>query len=416
MTANGSPGNRNGFQQWVDSLQRPPGSTAQDDKSDAKAVTAPLVDESATHVHQIPKEIIHRLRERENQGLLGVEAERTAVFKPPPELLARAKRNQQKQQPAPAPAPEPVATEKTKPPPPEAAVPTVRPPPGMDLLALESDTSSAPAAQAHVAPSPLSAPRMPDDFADLEAGLEALKPIAPRVLAPRKTSGAPVTSAVSRAPVSAPASSKQEGRVSAPGPQYLPGANARTATPMGPFAALSALGGAAASAPAPSSRPGGAPSSSRSGVVSVPAADATRGSSAGSSAPLPAVDPESLVVDEPTILRIVPNAVKAKRLGDAFHAPDADDAAHFPSRPELPTVIDDDPEPTGERLAGVSELEALNPAPLGDVAPLEERSPLVSDSLAPEAAEGRSGRRWVVIAALFCVLVAVALAWLRRGH
>lgn len=413
MTANGSPGNRNGFQQWVDSLQRPPGSTPQGDQSDAKAVTAPLVDESATHVHQIPKEIIHRLRERENQGLLGVEAERTAVFKPPPELLARAKRNQQKQQPPPT--QEPAAAEKTKPPPPEAAVPTVRPPPGVDLLALEPEASS-PAAPAPAVPSPLSAPRMPDDFADLEAGLDALKPIAPRALAPRKNSGAPVTSPVSRAQVSAPVSSKQEGRASNPGPQYLPGTNARMATPMGPFAALSALGGAAASVPAPSSRPGGAPSSSRSGVVSVPASDGSRASSAGPSAPLPAVDPDSLVVDEPTILRIVPSSAKPKRLGDAFHAPEADDTAHFPSRPELPTVIDEDPEPTGERLAGVSELEALNPAPLAEASPRGDHTPHVSDSLAPEAAEGRSGRQWVVIAALFCVLVAVALAWLRRGH
>jgi hypothetical protein len=256
---------------------------------------------------------------------------------------------------------------------------------------------------------------MPDDFADLEAGLEALKPIAPRAHAPRKTSGAPVPSAISRSPLSAPVSSKQDGRASAPGPQYLPGTDSRTATPMGPFAALSALGGVPSSAPAPSSRPGGAPSSSRSGVVSVPASDGTRGTSTRS-APLPAVDPESLVVDEPTILRIVPSSAKPKRLGDAFHAPEAEDAAHFPSRPELPTVIDDDPEPTGERLAGVSELEALNPAALAGASPLDERAPHVGESLAPEAAEGRSGRQWVVIAALFCVLVAVALAWLRRGH
>jgi len=412
MTANGSPGNRDGFQQWVDSLQRPSGATPADAQSDAKDVTAPLVDESATHVHQIPKELIHRLRERENQGLLGVEAERTAVFRPPPELLARAKRNQQKPgQPAPH---APVPAEKTKPPPPEAAVPTVRPPPGGDFPAFEPITSPpapllaprspAPAAGSPppAARSPLSAPRAPDDFADLEAGLDALKPIAPRALVPRKNSGASVAGPVSRAPVSAPSSSKPGGRVSAPGPQYLPGNTARTATPMGPFAAFSALGVAPVSSPAPSSRPGGAPSSSRSGVVSVPPEAKSEAPEAPSGSP-PANDADSLVVDEPTILRIVPSSVVASRRRESFDA--ADDGAHFPSRPELPTVIDDDPEPTGERLAGVAELEALEPGNPASHA---------LESLAPEASEGRSGRRWVVIAALFCVLVAVALAWLGR--
>jgi hypothetical protein len=395
MTANGSPGDRNGFQQWVDSLQRPAGATPSNPKPEAKDVTAPLVDESATHVHQIPKELIHRLRERETQGLLGVETERTAVFKPPPELLARAKRNQQAQKAAPAAAPQaPVHAEKTKPPPPEAAIPTVRPPPpgGVPTVA---EPITAPPPPAPAAAARATSQRTSDDFADLEAGLEALKPIAPRAFVPRKTSGAPA-SAIARAPVSAPSSSGGA-RASSPGPAYLPGVTARGATPMGPFAALSmpsaAPSSSPASAPAPSSRPNGAPSSSRSGVVSVPPAAAKSGGSAHSPSPPPAADPDSLVVDEPTILRIVSPRVSRPSLLD-----DAPPAV----RPELPTVIDDDPEPTGERLAGVSELEALDPAPLA------------GESLAPEAAEGGSGRRWVVIAALFCVLVAVALAWLGR--
>jgi len=213
MTANGPAGkHRDGFERWVASLQRPPGAGPKPSEPD---VTAPLVDESATHVQHIPKELIHRLRERETQGLLGVETERTAIFKPPPELLARAKRMRAPNKPA-VPEVEPATL---PPPPPEAAVPTVRPPP------------------------PAKTDSLDDDWAELvEPGLDALKPISPRSApapgssrpvapvfssdAPRLTASAapqPVTShapASNRAPASsAPASSS--GVVSRPAPAVV---------------------------------------------------------------------------------------------------------------------------------------------------------------------------------------------------
>lgn len=51
------------------------------------------LDEGATRVHKFPKELIHRLREQESAKSSGPPAEdRTAVFRAPPELLARAMR------------------------------------------------------------------------------------------------------------------------------------------------------------------------------------------------------------------------------------------------------------------------------------------------------------------------------------
>lgn len=136
MTSDGSAGRRDGFERWVAAMKS--------DHQPMQAKPAPLkpavpkleleLDDNATHVHRIPKELIHRMREREQEqappppvaeseadddheehsGLspLGVVAEdRTAVFRPPPELLARAKRMK-----AP-PKPDAQASVPTKPPP-----------------------------------------------------------------------------------------------------------------------------------------------------------------------------------------------------------------------------------------------------------------------------------------------------------
>ncbi|HYQ16767.1 MAG TPA: hypothetical protein VEQ58_13440, partial [Polyangiaceae bacterium] len=56
------------------------------------------LDEGATRIQKFPKELIHRLRERESskqsapppkQSAPPVQDDRTAVFRAPPELLAR---------------------------------------------------------------------------------------------------------------------------------------------------------------------------------------------------------------------------------------------------------------------------------------------------------------------------------------
>jgi hypothetical protein len=91
MSANGATEQRSSFQRWVASLKREsqPGGTS----------TVPAVpgvrekrDDDATRVHRVPKDILMRLQARAAASASeSLHAERTAVFRAPPELLERAK-------------------------------------------------------------------------------------------------------------------------------------------------------------------------------------------------------------------------------------------------------------------------------------------------------------------------------------
>lgn len=137
-----------GFERWVKSLKleartsgpREDSHHDTDDGSEPPPPAAPLsLDEQVTLVQRLPKEIVKVLRERESQRaqrqssrppMMGrVDEESTAVFVPPPELLARAKRFQPPPKPgreadrpppgSPSDAPSKSANEMpTKPPPP----------------------------------------------------------------------------------------------------------------------------------------------------------------------------------------------------------------------------------------------------------------------------------------------------------
>lgn len=109
-----SANQRLGFHHWVASLKRevpsapgvsnaprsaapPAASTAPPPQPNSPSVPAPRAsrDDDATRVHHIPKEIIHRMRERAaSEGPKPPQDERTCVFRAPPELLERAKRAQ----------------------------------------------------------------------------------------------------------------------------------------------------------------------------------------------------------------------------------------------------------------------------------------------------------------------------------
>ena len=181
MSSDGSAGRRDGFERWVASMKR-----AQQPLQGKPAASKPMdkleleLDENATHVHRIPKDLINRMREQrateqrearqrsapepakpapppepvkpvaapepakplaapehspaslrgqlaqafaadayddddEDSSLGGVSDDRTAVFRPPPELLARAKRMK------PPSKPNPSSELPTKPPPASAA-------------------------------------------------------------------------------------------------------------------------------------------------------------------------------------------------------------------------------------------------------------------------------------------------------
>jgi len=371
MTANGSAGNRDGFEAWVSALQRPPGT----ERKSEPDITSALVNDSATHVQQIPKELIHRLRERETQGLLGVEVERTAVFKPPPELLARAKRMQAPPKPSDVP-PADHAEVPTKPPP-EAAVPTVRPPPPV--------TES-----------------FEDGWAELDSGLAALKPIAARAVPSARPSRPVAPSFPSAAPRTAASAAPRLSASAAP--------------------RLSASAAPPVSAPPPSSprssgapKSSGTPKSNPNGAVAV-GRTVEIGKSVGKELPtLATAEDLDDMVDEPTRLRtdvaallgVPPRA--AAPVPPPASVPSARPAlAALPPRtatppmsfavPAPPPSAMLDPEPTSPRVSGVVSHHA---------APADE-------SLNGATADRSSGRRWVVIAAMFLSLVIIALAALRR--
>jgi len=98
MSANGGLKQRSGFQRWVASLKRsnPPAAT----QAVPLASIAPAKrDDGATRVHQVPKDLIHRLRAQAASRAPDAPAqpdaqqgELTSVFRAPPELLERARR------------------------------------------------------------------------------------------------------------------------------------------------------------------------------------------------------------------------------------------------------------------------------------------------------------------------------------
>ena len=85
---------KQGFERWVASLKlsknirsNPP------PPPDAPVEEQPLtLDEQATLINRIPKEVIYKLRERDSGRAMPKSDDSTAVFTPPPELLARARR------------------------------------------------------------------------------------------------------------------------------------------------------------------------------------------------------------------------------------------------------------------------------------------------------------------------------------
>jgi hypothetical protein len=92
MSANGATDQRSSFQRWVASLKR---ESQPDGPSAVPTVLGvrPKRDDDATRVHRVPKDILLHLQARAAAGPVeSLHAERTAVFRAPPELLERARR------------------------------------------------------------------------------------------------------------------------------------------------------------------------------------------------------------------------------------------------------------------------------------------------------------------------------------
>ena len=195
MTADGSAGRRDGFERWVATMKsdhQPVAAKPATLKSAVPKLELEL-DENATHVHRIPKELITRMREKESRAqdtadeeardsMVGVSDDRTAVFRPPPELLARAKRMRPPAKPGVNEAP-------TKPPPPgvgaeleAASVPAAPKVPFMTSTPPVAKLSSAPpVAQASATPDTRPMPAPP------AVAPARVAPVAPVMVSARST-------------------------------------------------------------------------------------------------------------------------------------------------------------------------------------------------------------------------------------
>ncbi len=85
--SNESAEKRQAFERWVSSLRAGGSQVVDGEESGVSSL-----DEQKTLVQRLPKDLVRQLREREAGRLLDLDQENTAIFQPPPELLARAKR------------------------------------------------------------------------------------------------------------------------------------------------------------------------------------------------------------------------------------------------------------------------------------------------------------------------------------
>ena len=133
---------RPGFDRWVASLKLGQSTRPSSNPSPSAegADGSPLtLDEQATLINRIPKEVIYKLRERDSQRAgMPKSDDSTAVFTPPPELLARAKRFQAPPKPERS-SPNASEVPTSRPPPmPSGAPPISTAPPIPDFSAAEA--------------------------------------------------------------------------------------------------------------------------------------------------------------------------------------------------------------------------------------------------------------------------------------
>jgi hypothetical protein len=86
--SNDSAEKHQAFQHWVSSLR--PKAAARENIDEESGVTS--LDDQATLVRQLPKDVVRLLREREAGRHFAVDPDSTAIFTPPPDLIARSRR------------------------------------------------------------------------------------------------------------------------------------------------------------------------------------------------------------------------------------------------------------------------------------------------------------------------------------
>lgn len=86
--SNDSAEKRQAFERWVSTLRTGPASPVA--AGEESGITS--LDDQKTLVQRLPKDVVRALRERGAGRHLDVDPDSTAIFQPPPELLARARR------------------------------------------------------------------------------------------------------------------------------------------------------------------------------------------------------------------------------------------------------------------------------------------------------------------------------------
>jgi hypothetical protein len=87
--SNDSPEKRQAFQRWLSALRVEAGVSPVADGEESGVIS---LDDQATLVRLLPKDVVRLLREREAGRHLAVDPDSTAIFHPPPDLIARARR------------------------------------------------------------------------------------------------------------------------------------------------------------------------------------------------------------------------------------------------------------------------------------------------------------------------------------
>ncbi len=87
--SNDSAEKRQAFQRWLSALRTEAGASSGTGEDESGVIS---LDDQKTLVQRLPKDVVRHLREREAGRYLEVDQDSTAIFHPPPELIARARR------------------------------------------------------------------------------------------------------------------------------------------------------------------------------------------------------------------------------------------------------------------------------------------------------------------------------------
>jgi hypothetical protein len=150
---------RQAFQRWLSALRTEAGASPGIGEEES-GVTS--LDDQKTLVRRLPKDLVRHLREREAGRHLDVDPDSTAIFHPPPELIARARRLVPPKKPERSVTPSTPAEPTSQPPPQPLPTPVVAPPLAEEAVVVEDPLPAlADAVESEAPPPPSPSPHAP---------------------------------------------------------------------------------------------------------------------------------------------------------------------------------------------------------------------------------------------------------------